>query len=80
LPEDPEIAPSPEDLQRQALTERAFSAYLGRDFSTAASLYGDLARDFPKDPIGEMFVRRCEDLRKTPPGPEWSGVTHLKEK
>jgi adenylate cyclase len=80
LAQDPEIPPSPDDLKRQALTERAFSAYLGRDFETAAALYGELSAEFPSDPIGELFVRRCHDYLKSPPDPNWSGVTYMTEK
>ena len=81
LPEDAEIPPSKGDLRRKELTERAFAAYLDRDFTTAASLYRDLAREFPADEaIADMFVARCDDYLKVPPEPEWSGVTQMKDK
>jgi adenylate cyclase len=81
LPEDAEIPPSADDLRRKELTERAFAAYLDRDFATAASLYRELAREFPKDEaLAEMFVARCDDYLKSPPESDWSGVTQMKDK
>jgi class 3 adenylate cyclase len=77
---DPDVPPSPDDLERQKLTERAFTAYLGRDFRSALALYGELAKAFPADPIGTMFVQRCGDYLKDPPGADWSGITQMKVK
>jgi len=81
LPEDADIPPSADDLRRKELTERAFAAYLARDFATAASLYRDLASEFPSDDtLAEMFVARCGEYLKTPPESDWSGVTQMKDK
>jgi class 3 adenylate cyclase len=80
LPDDPDVPPSADDLRCLELTERAFAAYLGRDFRAAAALYGELAKAFPADPIGPLFVRRCEEYLKDPPAPDWSGVTQMKVK
>jgi len=77
---DAELPPSADDQRSLALTEKAFAAYLARDFRAAAALYGELAAAFPADPIGPMFVRRCEEYQQDPPGPEWSGVTQMKAK
>jgi class 3 adenylate cyclase len=79
-PDDPDVAPSPDDLRALDLTARAFAAYLARDFRTAAALYGELAAAFPADPLGPLFVRRCEEYLREPPGPDWSGVTQMKVK
>ena len=81
LADDLEIPPSPDDLRRKELTERAFAAYVARDFAAATSLYRELAREFPADEtIAEMFVARCDDYLKSPPAPDWSGVTQMKDK
>jgi class 3 adenylate cyclase len=79
-PDDPDVPPSAADQRSLELTERAFTAYLARDFRAAATLYGELATAFPADPLGPLFVRRCEDYLKDPPGADWSGVTQMKVK
>jgi adenylate cyclase len=80
LPDDPDVPPSADDQRCLELTEKAFAAYLARDFRAAAKLYGELATASPADPIGPMFVQRCEEYLKDPPGPDWSGVTQMKVK
>ena len=80
LPDDPDGPPSADDQRSLEITEKAFAAYLGRDFRAAAKLYGELAKAFPADPVGPMFVQRCEEYLKDPPGPDWSGVTQMKVK
>jgi class 3 adenylate cyclase len=80
LPDDAELPPSADDLRRQELTERAFTAYLAREFAEAASLYRELADEFPDDALGEMFVARCDAYLKSPPDADWGGVMHMTEK
>jgi adenylate cyclase len=43
-------------------------------------LYTELIKEFPNDPIGEMYIERCKDYLKTPPPADWDGVTHMKTK
>ena len=80
LPGDPDIAPSAADLRCQKLTEQAFLAYIGGDFRTALSHYEELAKAFPDDPIGPMFMQRCNEYLTEPPGVDWSGVTRMTTK
>lgn len=77
---EPGIAPSPDDLRLRELTERAFTAYLDRDFKSAMELYADLSRAFPHDPLGALFVARCREYLVNPPDAEWDGVMRLKAK
>ena len=77
---EPEIAPVPDDLKSAELTGKAFDAYINRNFKLALELYSELAKAFPKDPIGEMYVERCKEYLKTPPPAEWDGVTHMESK
>jgi adenylate cyclase len=34
----------------------------------------------PDDGPSKAYVERCQTLRADPPGPDWDGVWHLKEK
>jgi adenylate cyclase len=78
-PEEPVIAPTPDDLRMRDITERAFTAYLGRDFRSALELYTELARAFPRDPLGALYVARCGNTWSILPA-EWDGVMRLKAK
>lgn len=80
LPEDGEIAPDAKTLKIRDLTERAFSAYMKKDFAGAKKLYAELAKFDPKNSLGEIFVERCKDYMKNKPSANWDGVTHMKSK
>jgi adenylate cyclase len=80
LTSDDEIPATADDLKSIDLTERAFSAYLGRNFKVALELYTDLVKLFPKDGLGQIYIERCKEYLTNPPSPDWNGVTHMKEK
>ncbi len=77
---EPEIAPVADDLKSADLTGKAFDSYINRNFKLALELYSELAKAFPEDPIGEMYVERCKEYLKNPPPAEWDGVTHMESK
>ncbi|HEY8090805.1 MAG TPA: adenylate/guanylate cyclase domain-containing protein [Polyangiaceae bacterium] len=56
--------------------ERAYDAYLARDFVTAL----DLLRALPDDGPGRVLAARCESLRIDPPPSGWDGVYVAKSK
>lgn len=78
--EDSRLAPTKEDLRRKELTERAFEAYLNRDFELARTLYEQLAQTPSDEILGRLFVERCSAYLATPPDPDWTGVTHMAAK
>jgi class 3 adenylate cyclase len=80
LTEDRDIAPVAEQLRCKELTEQAFRAYIGRDFQTAMLLYQRLAEQFPEDAVGHLFMQRCQDYLRDPPGADWTGVTRMTTK
>ncbi|MFO1525132.1 MAG: adenylate/guanylate cyclase domain-containing protein [Turneriella sp.] len=77
---DGDLAPSAAILSLKSLTERAFTAYLKKDFKTALKHYTELRKKDPDSPLGEMFIERCRDYIKKPPAANWDGVTHMKTK
>ncbi len=77
---EPDIAPVQDDLKSSELTYKAFDAYISRNFKLALELYTELAKAFPDDPIGEMYIERCKEYLVTPPPADWDGVTHMKSK
>jgi adenylate cyclase len=56
--------------------ERAFTAYLARDFAGALTL---LERQ-PDDPPSVLLAARCRHFLTDPPPPTWNGVFTAKEK
>jgi adenylate cyclase len=57
--------------------ERAFEAYLARDFETAIALSEPHASD---DPPSAVLLERCRTFRVDPPPPGWNGVHVAKSK
>jgi adenylate cyclase len=57
--------------------ERAFDAYLARDFETAIGVCEPHASD---DPPSAVLLERCRTLRVDPPPPGWNGVHVAKSK
>ncbi len=49
--------------------ERAFDAYLARDFDAALAVLAELDDDGPS----RVLAARCRELRASPPPPDWDG-------
>ena len=49
--------------------ERAFDAYLAREFDAALAVLAELGDDGPAGVLAE----RCRELRRSPPPPDWDG-------
>lgn len=71
-------AESPGPTQRfVAPYERAFQAYLARDFSTAATLLQPQEAD---DEPSRILLARCQVYEKNPPPDDWQGIHVATEK
>jgi adenylate cyclase len=49
-------------------------------FQSAMKSFGNCLAIRPGDKLAELYVARCNDLEKNPPGPEWDGVCVMKDK
>jgi adenylate cyclase len=49
--------------------ERAFDAYLAREFDAALAVLAELGDDGPS----QVLAERCRELRRSPPPPDWDG-------
>ncbi|HEY8072664.1 MAG TPA: adenylate/guanylate cyclase domain-containing protein, partial [Labilithrix sp.] len=58
-------------LDRCKTYERAFEAYLGRDFDRALALLGPQVRE---DPPSAVLAERCRVMRDAPPPEGWAGI------
>ncbi len=56
--------------------DSAFSHYQQRRWLDALAIY----KNFPEDPVAQVFIERCAYLQANPPGSDWDGVYTLKEK
>jgi hypothetical protein len=61
---------------------RAFSAYEGRDFPEALSLFNSIYQQNQQDRVAKLYLDRCEKYIAEPPVLEkWdNGVDNLTEK
>jgi adenylate cyclase len=64
----------------EELSEQAFAAYVGRDFSVCAARLAEVLALRPGDKAAEVLLGRAEGYQKNPPPPEWSGVYVATEK
>lgn len=77
---EPDIAAGSDDLKLKELTEKAFAAYVSRDFRAARERYSELGKAFPEDAVARIYIERCEEYLMNPPPADWDGVTHMKTK
>lgn len=54
--------------------------YLRRDWTDAAEAFERAMATFPADGPANVYLERCHELIRTPPGPEWDGVLRLEHK
>lgn len=69
------------DMNRLAdLTNQAFGFYKQQDFKKALSSYKQIHKEFPKDTIAPMYIKRCTEYIKAPPPKGWQGIYHMTSK
>jgi adenylate cyclase len=59
--------------QLARLSSIGFDRYQMRDFGGALEHYGKVRSQFPHDPLGRLFMKRCEHYLDSPPPPSWGG-------
>jgi adenylate cyclase len=62
------------------LFEEGLGLYRMRRFEEAQARFEQAMQINPGDQPARTFVRRCQNLRATPPPPDWDGVTRTMEK
>ncbi len=58
----------------------ALKLYYQREFAEAATLFAEVKRLLPNDYLAELFIERCEDLRRIQPPDDWQGMEVMTEK
>jgi adenylate cyclase len=64
---------SPRQKESLKLFSRAIDAYLHADFHGAFELLRELQAREPGDAISALYISRCEEFIRSPPGPNWKG-------
>ncbi|MFA7465258.1 MAG: adenylate/guanylate cyclase domain-containing protein [Syntrophales bacterium] len=63
-----------------AAFEEGLSRYKQRNWDEAVSLFEKVLEMKPGDPVSELYIRRCMELRNRPPEGEWDGVYTMTRK
>ncbi|MEM7344684.1 MAG: hypothetical protein AAF485_10605, partial [Chloroflexota bacterium] len=70
----------PERIDLSKKFTRGFDAYLIMDWETASTIFQELVQQYPTDSASQIYLERCLELQKNPPGPDWSPLTRLTSK
>jgi adenylate cyclase len=63
-----------------ALHEEAVRLYRAGDFPTAEKKWREVLAQSPHDSIAQVFIERCAELQRHPPGADWNGVFVMTKK
>jgi adenylate cyclase len=86
LNNDPLIMPV-QDSTLEFLDEfrKAYALYCEKDWKNALKAFETLdqrnaEKNLYKDSVSALYIERCKNLIKNPPGKDWDGIFHAKEK
>ncbi|WP_316898168.1 adenylate/guanylate cyclase domain-containing protein [Pseudodesulfovibrio indicus] len=57
--------------------ERAMTLYAQGDFDGALELFSLCAEACPEDTIPPIYIKRCNTMKRVPPGDGWTGISTL---
>jgi class 3 adenylate cyclase/CheY-like chemotaxis protein len=57
--------------------QKALSMYKIQNWLTAIDYFKKILEQIPEDHIAKMYIKRCEDFQKKPPGTDWDGAIEL---
>lgn len=60
--------------------EAGIVAYREQKWDTAIAIFAEILESDPKDKPSEVYLKRCQAYRETPPPDDWDGVYTLKTK
>jgi len=71
---------SEESVRLHERYDIARKSYLAQDWDTAEKAFRECLQIRPNDGPSRVLLERIEFLRRNPPGTDWNGVWHLREK
>ena len=71
---------SEESVRLRERYDQARRSYLAQDWDTAETIFHECLQIRPNDGPSCVLLERIQFLRRNPPGKDWNGVWHLREK
>jgi len=71
---------SEESVRLRERYDQARRMYLGQDWDRAETIFHECLQIRPNDGPSCVLLERIQFLRRNPPGKDWNGVWHLREK
>jgi adenylate cyclase len=71
---------SDEPVRLRERYDQARAMYLAQDWDRAETTFRECLQIRPNDGPSRVFLERIQFLRRNPPGKDWNGVWHLREK
>ena len=71
---------SEESVRLRERYDQARRMYLGQDWDRAETIFHECLQIRPNDGPSGVLLERIQFLRRNPPGKDWNGVWHLREK
>ena len=71
---------SEESVRLRDRYDQARRSYLGQDWDRAETAFHECLQIRPNDGPSRVLLQRIQFLRRNPPGKDWNGVWHLREK
>ena len=71
---------SEESVRLRDCYDQARRMYLGQDWDRAETAFHECLQIRPDDGPSRVLLERIQFLRRNPPGKDWNGVWHLREK
>jgi adenylate cyclase len=71
---------SEESARLRERYDQARRMYLGQDWDQADATFRECLQIRPSDGPSRVLLERMQFLRRNPPGKDWNGVWHLREK
>ena len=71
---------SEESVRLRDRYDQARRRYLGQDWDRAETAFHECLQIRPNDGPSRVLLERIQFLRRNPPGKDWNGVWHLREK
>lgn len=61
--------------------DQGWQAYRSQKWDEGLEIFERIRKEFPQDEVAaNLYIERCTEYKKNPPGPDWDGVAHLKTK
>ncbi|MFN3533926.1 MAG: CHASE2 domain-containing protein [Desulfatiglandales bacterium] len=67
-------------VKAKELFETSLEAYKGQDWDRAERGFKEVLELDPDLSLADVYLKRCHELRKSPPGIDWDGVFEMKTK